>query len=168
MQKNVQSTLKGGIRPPVPWRDIEYVRTAFPEPWIHDVVVGWGHCDPAQIVYTGNIPAWGIEAVEGWYRYCLGVDWSEMNLKYGVGTPFAALGFDFKSPVRPGRILQIHVDVARIGKTSLSNRITAIQEERLCFTGQTTSVFVESLTMTPLSIPPNIRRSIEAYQSQQG
>ncbi|MYB35541.1 MAG: acyl-CoA thioesterase [Gammaproteobacteria bacterium] len=168
MQKKVQPNPKGGIRPPVPWRDMEYAHATFADPWIYEVVVGWGHCDPAQIVYTGNIPAWGIEAVEGWYRYCLGADWSEMNLKYGIGTPFAALEFDFKSPVRAGLTLQIHVGVSRIGNTSLTNHITASQNGELCFTGKTTAVFVESLTMLPLSIPPNIRKSIEAYQSKQG
>ena len=39
----------------------------------------------------------------------------------------------------------------------------ARQDGVLCFTGQTTAVFVEAETMKTLPIPDNIRTSIERY-----
>ncbi len=157
----------GGIRSARPWRDIEKARTSFSEPLTHRIVVGWGDCDPAQIAYTANIPAWGLEAIEAWYRHCVGVDWYELNLHYGIGTPFVALGFDFQSPVRPTYPLKVCVEVTRLGNSSLDHAVTAYQNDRPCFSGTTTAVFVESAAMVPLRIPPNIRQSIESYRIAQ-
>lgn len=158
---------KTGIRSPGPWHDIDRPRKSFTGPLVHEITVGWGDCDPAQIAYTANIPAWGIEAIEAWYRHCLGAGWYELNLRHGIGTPFVSLGFDFKSPVTPMHVLQVCVEVTRIGNSSLSHAVTGKQEDMLCFTGQTTATFVEAAAMSPLRIPPNIRQSIESYRSAQ-
>ena len=156
-----------GIRSPGPWCDIDHPRGPFTGPLEHEITVGWGDCDPAQIAYTANIPAWGIEAIEAWYRHCVGTGWYELNLRHGIGTPFVSLGFDFRAPVTPLHVLKVRVEVTRVGNSSVSHAVSGRQGDMLCFTGQTTATFVEAAAMSPLRIPPNIRRSIESYRSAQ-
>jgi acyl-CoA thioesterase FadM len=157
-----------GIHAPGPWRDIDTPNLAPDGPLVHPLTVGWGDCDPAQIAYTARIPAWGLEAIEAWYRYCLGINWYRLNLHHGIGTPFVSLGFEFKAPVVPMAPLEVEVRIARLGNSSLSHRVRGRQNGVLCFKGETTSAFVEAAVMKPMSIPPNMRTSIEHYQSVQG
>ncbi len=159
---------KIGIHSPGPWRDIERPKMDFDVPLVQHIAVGWGDCDPAQIAYTANIPKWGLEAIEAWYRYCIGLGWYELNLHQGIGTPFVALEFEFKSPVTPLHGLEVAVSVDRLGNTSLSHYVVARQNDTLCFTGKSTAVFVEAESMQSMSIPTNIRKSIERYVNLQG
>lgn len=129
----------------------------------HSLTVGWGDCDPAQIAYTARVPEWSLSAIEDWYRYCLGVDWYDINLRRGIGTPFVSLNCDFHSPVTPRYILHTKTYVSSLGNSSLSHRVEAFQNDVLCFTTKTTAVFVDAQEMKPISIPPNMRRNIENY-----
>ena len=156
-----------GIKAPAETRDIEAVRQLPAGPFVHDITVGWGDCDPAQIAYTANIPAWSLQAIEAWYRACLGVDWYAINLDNGFGTPFVHLDFDMVSPVTPRAVLACKVYVRRIGRSSLAHRVECFQDDVLCFTGQTVAAFVAANRMQPVSIPPNMRESIRCYAERQ-
>src|SRR5271166_435143 len=68
-----------------------------PAPFVHRIRVRWGDCDPAKIAYTGNIPAWALEAIESWWEHHAGVDWYRINLDRNVGTPFVHMKMDFRS-----------------------------------------------------------------------
>ena len=127
------------------------------------LTVGWGDCDPAQIAYTARIPEWSLKAIEDWYRFCLSVDWYDINLNHGYGTPFVSLNCDFHSPVTPRYALDMMVYVSRLGGTSISHQIEARQNDVLCFTTKTTAAFVDANAMKPVPIPPNMRRNIENY-----
>jgi 4-hydroxybenzoyl-CoA thioesterase len=157
-----------GIRGPAPLRDLDAPAPPIEAPLVHRVTVGWGDCDPAQIAYTANIPAWGLAAIEQWYRACLGVDWYRINLDHGIGTPFVQLAFEFQGPVTPRAPLHLTVRVERLGRSSLTHTVEGTQAGRRCFTGRTTSAFVDTHALTPIPIPPNMRASIEAYVAAQG
>jgi len=130
------------------------------------LTVGWGDCDPAQIAYTARIPEWALKAIEDWYRYCL-VDWYQINLQRGIGTPFVSLSCKFSAPVTPRYPLIMKVFVTRLGNSSLSHRVEALQNNVLCFSADTTAVFVEACGMKPVPIPPNMRKNIENYIQHQ-
>lgn len=157
-----------GMRPAGPFRDLDAPRVAAQVPLVQEITVGWGDCDPAQIAYTANIPAWGLLAVEAWYKACLGVNWYEINLDHGVGTPFVSLGFDFVSPVTPRAPLLVSVYVERLGRSSLGHVVEARQEDAVCFYGRTTAAFVGANEMKAVAIPDNMRASIEDYLARQG
>lgn len=156
-----------GMAAPPEACDIAAVRELPPGPFVHDITIRWGDCDPAQIAYTANIPAWGLQAIEAWYEACLGVDWFAINLDNGIGTPFVHLDFDMVSPVTPRAVLACKVYVRSIGRSSLAHRVECFQDGRLCFTGQTVSAFVAATKMKPISIPANMRSSIQRYAERQ-
>ncbi len=156
-----------GIHTPGPAQDMDAPNLSPTGALVHSITITWGDCDPAQIAYTANIPRWGLDAIEAWYRHCIGVDWYTLNLHRGIGTPFVSLGFEFKSPVMPPAPLDVRVTVSRIGNSSLSHAVEGSQRGVTCFIGKTTAAFVEAAAMKPMAIPPNIRASIEHYQSVQ-
>ena len=41
-------------------------------PYLHEIRVAWGDCDPAGIVYTGRIPAFALDAIDGWWDHYVG------------------------------------------------------------------------------------------------
>ncbi len=157
-----------GIRLPASATDIAAVHAMPPGPFVHPITVGWGDCDPAQIAYTANVPSWGMTALEAWNNQCLGVNWFELNMDHGIGTPFVHMSYDFTAPITPRGVLECTVYVRRIGRSSLHNIIEGRQSGRLCFTGNMASVFVAASRMKPIAIPPNMRQSIELYAAGQG
>ncbi len=158
----------GGIRLPASSTDIAAVRSSPPGPFVHSITVGWGDCDPAQIAYTANVLTWGMKALEAWCDLCLGVNWFELNMDHGIGTPFVHLSYDLTAPVTPRGMLECTIYIRRIGRSSLHQIIEGRQSGRLCFTGKMTSVFVAAANMKPIPIPPNMRQSIQLYAAGQG
>jgi len=150
-----------------PARDIDVAPPTPPAPFRYERPVSWGDCDPAQIAYTGNVPGWCLEAIEGWYKACLGVNWYEINLDHGFGTPFVHLENDFKSPITARDPLTMIVRVTRLGGTSIAHHIDAYQGERLCFTGDYASAFVAATEMKPIRIPDRMRAAIERFIAAQ-
>ncbi len=154
--------------PPSP-RDTDFRHTLPPGPFVHARAVGWGETDPAQIVYTGQIPIMALQAIEAWFKACLGVNWYELNLDHGIGSPFVHLDCDFVAPITPRSDLLIHVLIAEIGTSSLRYRLEGRQPaDRLCFTGDFVSVLVESMVLKSIPIPANFRANIERYRAHQG
>ena len=156
-----------GIQSPGNRGDIPRPECGLRERVVFVQTIGWGDCDPAQIAYTANIPAWGLLAIEEWYRRCIGFDWYGLNFELGIGTPFVSLNFDFKAPVKPGSGLHIAILVSKLGNSSISHRVDGYQDDVLCFSGNTVAAFVNSSSMEPIPIPSNIRHSIQHYISIQ-
>lgn len=163
MSKPTDSAKYSGIRLPKGYADIDAPFLDLDKPFVYTISVGWGDCDPAQIAYTANIPAWGLRGIEAWYKACLGIDWYVINLHFGIGTPFVSLNFEFKSPITPLGELLVSVYVDRVGGSSISHCVEGHQNGSLCFTGKTVAAFVDASTMKPMPIPPNMRHSIQHY-----
>ena len=163
MSKPTDLGPRKGIHAPKSWTDIVSPQNPASGPFVHQIAVGWGDCDPAQIAYTANIPSWGLSSVEAWYQAVLGLGWYELNLHHGVGTPFVSLNFEFKSPITPLGKLLVSVYVLKLGNSSISHCLEGHQNGVLSFTGTTVATFVEASTMKPMPIPPNMRYSIQQY-----
>lgn len=129
----------------------------------HDVRVGWGHCDPARIAYTGHIPWFALEAIDAWWEaHIAGLGWYQLNLDRNIGTPFVHLSMDFRSPITPRHPLRCEVAPVRIGNSSIEFRVVGRQDGKLCFEGRFVSVFVESDSHArSIPAPPDIRAIVE-------
>ncbi|MBF9035708.1 acyl-CoA thioesterase [Rhodobacterales bacterium HKCCE2091] len=126
--------------------------------------VTWGDCDPARIVYTGRIPWFALDAINGWWEDRLGGDgWFQMELDRDIGTPFVRLAMDFKSPITPRHRLICHVWPTRLGETSIAFRVEGEQGGKLCFTCDTVSVFITAKAFTKRPPPEEFRTLVEPY-----
>ena len=127
----------------------------------HEIRVGWGDCDPARIAYTGRIPNWALEAINGWWEHVTGGDgWFQMELDRNIGTPFVRLEMDFRSPVTPRHRLICKVRPVRLGTTSITFRVEGFQDGTLCFEGSFTEVFTVADEFRTQPPPPELRALI--------
>ena len=68
----------------------------------HKINVTWGDCDPARIVYTGRLPWFALDAINGWWEVQLGGDgWFQLEVDRNLGTPFVRLEMDFAARSHP-------------------------------------------------------------------
>ncbi|WP_428926873.1 acyl-CoA thioesterase [Marinibacterium sp. SX1] len=129
----------------------------------HEIRVGWGHCDPARIAYTGHIPGWALEAIDAWWEAHLDGDgWFEMEIDRGYGTPFVHLSMDFLSPITPRHRLVCAVWPVRLGETSISFRVIGSQDGQRCFSGLFVSVFMRAGAFRAVPAPDEARALVEA------
>ena len=59
-------------------------------------------CDgaAARMVYTGRLPWFALDAINGWWERQLGGDgWYQLDVDRNLGTPFVRLEMDFVRPV---------------------------------------------------------------------
>lgn len=133
-----------------------------PTPYRHEIRVSWGHCDPAKIAYTANIPAWALDAINGWWEAHLDGDgWYQMELDRGFGTPFVHMEMDFRAPVTPRHRLICEVRPVRLGEKSISFRVEGSQDGTLCFDGLFTCVFIVAGSLETRTAPPEVRAFVE-------
>ncbi len=128
----------------------------------YPINVTWGDCDPARIAYTARLPAFALEAINGWWESHLDGDgWYQMELDRNVGTPFVKLGMEFAHPVTPRHRLMCEVFPTRLGEKSITFCVKGRQDGRLCFTGSFTCVFTIANQFKSQPAPPDLRAIIE-------
>lgn len=130
----------------------------------HVIAVTWGDCDPARIVYTGRLPWFALDAINNWWETHLGGDgWFQMELDRNIGTPFVRLEMDFRHPVTPRHRLVCHVWPVGLGETSVAFRVDGEQDNRLCFSTRTVSVFITADAFRKQPPPDDIRKVVERH-----
>lgn len=123
--------------------------------------IPFGYCDPAGIIYTPRALDICLEAIDDFWKSILdGTGWYEMNIDLDRGTPFVNVNIDFKSPITARAPLQVKVEVIKLGKSSATFQITAVQQERTCFVAQLTSVIVVKSEMAPVDVSDWVRKAL--------
>jgi len=132
--------------------------------YTHEIRVTWGDCDPAQIAYTGRLPWFALDAINGWWEARLGGDgWFQMEIDRNMGTPFVHMSLDFSAPVTPRHRLICHVWPTRLGDTSIEFRVEAEQDGTLCFAGNFVSVFTKADEFRKQAPPDDIRDLVAQF-----
>lgn len=132
-------------------------------PFVWPRRVSFGDCDPARIAYTGRIPDFALEAIDGFWEALLdGDNWFRMNVDLGIGTPFVHMEVDFLSPITPRAVLLNHVRPVRLGTTSIAFAVEGVQAGICCFRAQFVCVFVAAGELTKIPVPERIRTALEA------
>lgn len=131
------------------------------DPFIHEIRVTWGDCDPARIAYTARLPWFALDAINAWWEAHLGGDgWYQLELDRNIGTPFVHLSMDFRAPVTPRHRLICEVWPSRLGDTSITFSMRARQGGTLCFEGTFVCVFVVADQFKSQSAPRDLRDMI--------
>jgi len=131
------------------------------QPFVHEIRVTWGDCDPAKIVYTARLPWFALDAINAWWEHHLGDGWYQMELDRNVGTPFVHMSMDFSSPVTPRHRLLCEVVPVRLGDSSIRFRVRGLQDGVECFEGNFVCVFTVADAFRKRSAPEEIRAIVE-------
>lgn len=96
----------------------------------HPVLVRWGDCDPAGIVYFPRFFEKFHEAMEQWFGDALQVPYDALIVGRKLGLPSVHTEADFLAPCRFGERVVVELRVARLGRTSieLAYRVLASSE----------------------------------------
>ena len=130
--------------------------------FVHPVNVTWGDCDPARIAYTARLPAFALEAINGWWEAHLNGDgWYQMELDRNVGTPFVKIEMEFFNPVTPRHPLLCETFPTRLGTKSITFAVKGRQDGVLCFSGSFTSVFTIADRFQSQTCPPELAAVIQ-------
>ena len=129
--------------------------------FVHHRRITWGETDAARIAYTARFLDFAMEAVEAWWRERIGIDWYDLNVDRGIGTPFVHASLDFRSPVTPRDTLATTVTLTRLGGSSLRFGLVGRAAGRLVYEANLVCAFVAASAMKPIRIPADLHAALE-------
>jgi acyl-CoA thioester hydrolase len=130
-------------------------------PFVHELRVRYGECDPQGIVFNANYLLYFDVAFTELWREAVG-PWQEM-VERGVDAVVAEANARFRSPARYDDVLQLEARVTRLGDTSITTEIDVTREGDLLVEGRLQHVIVDARTWAKAPIPDWVRAGLEPF-----
>lgn len=89
------------------------------QPFHRQVLLRFAHCDPAGIAYYPRLMEICDGVIEDWTAEVVGVPRKIMHLDMGLALPTVDLRASFTASCRLGDLLDISLDVTRVGRSSV-------------------------------------------------
>jgi 4-hydroxybenzoyl-CoA thioesterase len=101
---------------------------------VHKVVVQFGDCDPAGIVFFPNFSRWMDEASLGYFIACGVAPWRELVKTRGIiGTPLLEIHTRFYKTATYGETIEVHTTVEQwAAKTFRQRHVIQRSDTVLC------------------------------------
>lgn len=125
------------------------------------------HCDPAQIVFYPRYFEMVNATIETWFEAVAQYSYVEMFNDTYSGVPTAAIDALFHAPSRLGDLLHWHLDVTKLGNSSVSFEIGARAGEEKRMSVSTTLVHIDTQTCKSSSWPTKARANITQFMEDQ-
>jgi acyl-CoA thioester hydrolase len=132
-----------------------------PAPFVHELRVRYGECDPQGIVFNANYLLYFDVAFTELWREAVG-PWQEM-VERGVDAVVAETHLRFQAPARYDDELQLHVRVAQLGTTAITTEIDVIRAGELLVAGWLRHVCVSTETWLKVEIPAWVRDGLGRF-----
>jgi 4-hydroxybenzoyl-CoA thioesterase len=130
------------------------------------ILVRFGDCDAAGIVFYPRYFDMFNSLVEDWCREELNFPFSEIVTRRGWGLPTVHLEVDFLVPSVFGDVLSAMLSVTALGKTSINLNIVlqgADSVDRVC--GKVTLVLIDRKQHRAIPVPGEVRAKILKFQA---
>ena len=125
--------------------------------------IEFNHCDPAGIVFYPRYFEMTNHVCENFFREAVGVSYAEM-MKQGAGVPTVRIETDFRAPSRLGDVLDVTLEVVRLGGSSVTFEIIgACEEVRLVVLITLVWVKEEAGTIAPRAWPEAMKARLAGY-----
>jgi acyl-CoA thioester hydrolase len=135
-------------------------------PFVHELRVRYGECDPQGIVFNANYLLYYDVAFTELWREALG-PWSVMNER-GVDVVVAEASLRFLAPARYDDVLAIAIAVERLGSTSIATAWRISNEREPLVEGGMRHVCVDAATWRKTALPDWLRAGLESLVSDDG
>ncbi|GLQ04843.1 acyl-CoA thioesterase [Sneathiella chinensis] len=121
------------------------------------------HCDPAGIVFYPRYFEMINATVETWFDEGLQAPFSRIHMEQGHAVPTVDIHTRFSAPSRLGDLLEMTLDVVKIGTSSMTLTVTARSglEER--FSADLTLVHIAQQDGKPRPWPVAIRQNATSF-----
>ena len=134
---------------------------ALPAPFVHELRVRYGECDPQGIVFNANYLLYFDVAFTELWRACVG-PWQEM-VDRGIDAVVADASLSFRAPARFDDQLELRASVRRLGRTAITTGIDVVRAEQLLVAGELRHVCVSTDTWGKTELPDWVRRGLQRY-----
>jgi acyl-CoA thioester hydrolase len=132
-----------------------------PAPFVHELRVRYGECDPQGIVFNANYLAYVDIAITELWREALG-SWQTM-VDRGVDVVVAEANLRFRAPARFDDVIALAARVTSFGTTSLTTEIDIRRGDELLVECRVRHVFVDARTLAKTEIPDWARDGLERF-----
>jgi 4-hydroxybenzoyl-CoA thioesterase len=130
------------------------------------ILVRFGDCDAAGIVFYPRYLDMFNSLVEDWCREELDFSFSEIVTRRGWGLPTVHLEVDFIAPSVFGEVLSAMLSVTALGKTSINlNILLQGPDAADRVRGKVTLVVIDRKQHRAIPIPDEVRAKILNFQS---
>jgi len=137
-----------------------------PAPFVHELRVRYGECDPQGIVFNANYLLYFDVAFTELWRAAVG-PWQEM-VKRGVDAVVAEANLAFRAPARFDDELRLQARITRLGTTAITTEIDVLRDQQLLVAGTLRHVCVATDTWSKIDLPDWVRRGLERYAVEVG
>src|SRR5207245_11493593 len=103
-------------------------------PFVHELRVRYGECDPQGIVFNANYLLYFDVAFTELWRAAVG-PWQEM-VEAGVDAVVADAQISFRAPARFDDELELRAQIARLGRTAITTEIDVVRDGQLLVSGK--------------------------------
>jgi acyl-CoA thioester hydrolase len=132
-------------------------------PFVWELRVRYGECDPQGIVFNPNYLAYFDVAWTELWREAVG-PWQDMA-EQGLDAVVAHAELDFRAPARFDDVIAFHVTVERLGATSISSRFEVRRGDALLVEGGVRHVMLDATTWRPVEIPAAVREGLQRFSA---
>jgi acyl-CoA thioester hydrolase len=132
-----------------------------PAPFVHELRVRYGECDPQGIVFNANYLLYFDVAFTELWRAAVG-PWQEM-LSRGVDAVVAEAHLDFRAPARYDDELELRAQIVRLGDTAITTGIDVVRDEELLVAGRLRHVCVSTETWRKTKLPDWVRNGLQRF-----
>ena len=127
-----------------------------------DLIIRFGHCDAAGIIFYPRYFGLVNETVEDWFA-SLGHSFKSLHVDQRKGVPTVRFECEFVGPVRIGDMLHQQLGVDSIGNSSLNLKHIASIGDRTVARFDQTIVFTDLATMRAEPWPADLRKAITDF-----
>jgi acyl-CoA thioester hydrolase len=132
-----------------------------PAPFVHELRVRYGECDPQGIVFNANYLLYFDVAFTELWRAAVG-PWQEMVAR-GVDAVVAEANLNFRAPARFDDELELQAHVAQLGDSAITTEINVIRGEELLVAGRLRHVCVSTETWRKTDVPDWVRSGLQRF-----
>ena len=131
------------------------------EPFVHELRVRWGECDPQGIVFNANYVSYVDDAVGALWRQAFGS--YDAMVERGIDMVVAELNLVYRAPARPEEAIAVEMRIERLGETSMTSGMNVVRGEDLLVEARIRHVFVDTATWSKTPIPDWLRSALAPY-----
>src|SRR4029453_10101442 len=113
-------------------------------PFVHELRVRYGECDPQGIVFNANYVAYFDVAFTELCREGFG-SWQEM-VERGIDAVLGEVNVRFRAPASFDDVLRLEARIARLGTTSTTTEIDVIRDGEVLVEGGVRHSFLHTAT----------------------
>jgi acyl-CoA thioester hydrolase len=133
-------------------------------PFIHQLRVRYGECDPQGIVFNANYLMYFDVAFTELWRAGVG-PWDEM-VERGVDAVVANANIDFRAPARFDDVIELRALITRLGRTAITTEIDVMRGDQLLVAGRLRHVCVATDTWQKTELPPWVRDGLRPFAAE--